>query len=133
MTEKPTKKETDIFKAIKEDDFEEVKRLVEWQPELVRAVAPKKPAETMGMSPLQVALNTGWHREIAWFLLENGADVNYMAGPEYKLYGAVWGIRCCSMRFVRQYGTHGVMFRTQRQKSSAGVIQRKRPTFRSVF
>ena len=109
MTEKPTKKETDIFKAIKEDDFEEVKRLVEWQPELVRAVVPKKPAETMGMSPLQVALNTGWHREIAWFLLENGADVNYMAGPEYKLYGSSVGYPvlfdavCSAVRNARRY------------------------------
>lgn len=27
------------------------------------------------MSPLQAALCTGWHRDIAWFLLELGADV----------------------------------------------------------
>ncbi len=109
MAEKPTKKETDIFKAIKEDDFDEVKRLVKGEPELARAVAPKKPAETMGMSPLQVALNTGWHREIAWFLLENGADVNYMAGPEYKLYGSSVGYPvlfdavCSAVRNARRY------------------------------
>lgn len=46
--------------------------LIEEQPELVLEVAPEKPAETMGMSPLQVALNTGWHREIAWFLWITG-------------------------------------------------------------
>ena len=100
---------TGMFNAIKSDDFKEVKRLIETQPELARAVAPKKPAETMGMSPLQVALNTGWHREIAWFLLENGADVNYMAGPEYKLYGSSVGYPvlfdavCSAVRNARRY------------------------------
>ena len=102
-------KATDIFEAIKNDDFKEVKRLIETQPELARAVAPKKPAETMGMSPVQVALNTGWHREIAWFLLENGANVNYMAGPEYKLYGSKVGYPvlfdavCSAVRNARRY------------------------------
>lgn len=102
-------KATDIFNAIKSDDFKAVKLAIEKQPELVCAVAPKKPAETMGMSPLQVALNTGWHREIAWFLLENGADVNYMAGPEYKLYGSSVGYPvlfdavCSAVRNARRY------------------------------
>ena len=109
LTKKAKGKETDIFKAIKEDDFEEVKRLIEEQPELVRAVTPKKPTEMMGMSPLQVALNTGWHRQIAWFLLENGADVNYMADPEYKLYGSSVGYPvlfdavCSAVRNARRY------------------------------
>ena len=31
------------------------------------------------MSPLQVSLCTGWHKKIAFFLLEQGADVNYIA------------------------------------------------------
>ena len=103
------KKATDIFNAIKSDDFKEVKRMIEAQPELACAIAPKKPAETMGMSPLQVSLNTGWHREIAWFLLENGADVNYMAGPEYKLYGSSVGYPvlfdavCSAVRNARRY------------------------------
>ena len=102
-------KAMDIFDAIKSNDFEKIKRMVEAQPELAKAIAPKKPTETMGMSPLQVALNTGWHREIAWFLLENGADVNYMAGPEYKLYGssvgypALFDAVCSAVRNTRRY------------------------------
>lgn len=102
-------KTPDIFKAIKSDNFEEVRKILETQPEMIGAVAPKKPAETMGMSPLQVSLNTGWHREIAWFLLENGADVNYMAGPEYKLYGSSVGYPvlfdavCSAVRNARRY------------------------------
>ena len=86
------KKATDIFNAIKSNDFESDKLEIEEHHELARAIAPKKPAETMRMSPLQVALNTGWHREIVWFLLENGADVNYMVDPKYKT-GAVWVIQ----------------------------------------
>ena len=86
------KKATNIFNAIKSNDFESDKLEIEEHHELARAIAPKKPAETMRMSPLQVALNTGWHREIVWFLLENGADVNYMVDPKYKT-GAVWVIQ----------------------------------------
>ena len=44
----------------------------------------KKPADTKGMPPLQAALATGWHKEIAWYLLEHGADVNYIEGKEWK-------------------------------------------------
>lgn len=66
-----------IFNAIRYGDFETVKKMVEEKPELANAVAPKKPTDTKGMSALQVALTTGWHSKIAWYLLENGADVNY--------------------------------------------------------
>ena len=67
-----------IFEAIKNDDFEQVKALVEADHACVNAIAPKKPADTKGMSPLQAAVTTGWHRKIAWYLLEHGADVNFI-------------------------------------------------------
>lgn len=66
-----------IFAAIRDNDIEKVKALLKEDPTRVNAVAPKKPTDTTAMSPLQVALCTGWHRKIAWYLLENGADVNY--------------------------------------------------------
>ena len=72
----------ELFGAIRKNDFEQVKALITAQPELVNAIAPKRPLDTRGMSPLQVALCTGWHRKIAWLLLENNADVNYI--PEKK-------------------------------------------------
>ena len=77
-------KEKDIFTLIKENDLEKVKEMIKEDPKLVNAMAPKKPSDTKGMSPLQVALCTSWHRDIADFLLDNGADVNYMEGDEWK-------------------------------------------------
>lgn len=73
-----------IFAAIREDNLEKVTAAIRENPETVNAVAPKNPYDTRAMSPLQVSLCTGRHREIARFLLENGADVNYRA--DRKLY-----------------------------------------------
>ena len=70
-------KQADIFTLIRQDDLAQVKALVEKDAALVNAVAPPKPADTKGMSPLQVSLTTGWHKDIADFLLDSGADVNY--------------------------------------------------------
>ncbi len=73
-----------IFEAIRCSDLTKVQELIAEDQTVVNAVAPKKPLDTRGMSPLQVALCTGYHKKIAWLLLENGADVNYI--PDSK-----WG------------------------------------------
>ena len=73
-----------IFAAIRDNDIDRVKEIIGAEPELVNAVAPKRPLDTRGMSPLQVALSTGWHKDIADFLLDSGADVNYLPGDEWK-------------------------------------------------
>lgn len=78
-------KERDIFTAIKENDIESVKTMIAKDPTLANSVAPKKPVDTKGMSPLQVSLTTGWHKDIADYLLDMGADVNYMEGPEWHV------------------------------------------------
>ena len=72
-----------IFDAIRADDLEQVKTVLRENPAAINAIAPKRPLDTRGMSPLQVSLCTGRHKKIAWFLLENGADVNYI--PDRKL------------------------------------------------
>ena len=64
-----------FFGAIRADELKTVSSMLADDPALVNIPAPKKPADTWGMSPLQAALCTGWHRDIAWFLLEHGADV----------------------------------------------------------
>lgn len=64
-----------FFGAIRADELKTVSSMLADDPALVNIPAPKKPADTRGMSPLQAALCTGWHRDIAWFLLEHGADV----------------------------------------------------------
>ncbi len=73
-----------VFDAIRDDDFERVKAIIAKDPSAVNAVAPKRPLDTRGMSPLQVSLCTGRHKRIAWLILESGADVNYI--PDRK-----WG------------------------------------------
>lgn len=92
-----------IFEAIRADDFERVRAIVEADPSAVNAVAPKKPLDTRGMSPLQVSLCTGRHRDIAWFLLNSGADVNYLPDKKWAeearpvlfdaVNAAVWNAR----------------------------------------
>lgn len=62
-----------------------IKELISKDPLLVNAVAPKKPADTKGMSTLQVSLTTGWHRDIADFLLDHGADINFMEAAEWHV------------------------------------------------
>lgn len=72
-----------LFKAIKRNDFEEVKRIIEShyeEPELVNCISKAPPKMDAGQSALQVAIkNGGWHdMRIISYLLDKGADVNYM-------------------------------------------------------
>lgn len=87
-----------LFAAIRRGDLQAVQTMCEAEPALVNAIAPKKPVDSTYMSPLQVALSAGWIRQvnwhtwinwrkdIAWYLLERGADVNYR--PAYT-YGKI--------------------------------------------
>ena len=66
-----------LFKAIRENNFEDVRLLINSNPELVNCTAKQPPKKDDGQSPLQVALKTGAF-DIAEFLIDNGADLNYM-------------------------------------------------------
>ena len=57
-----------LFEAIRADDLETVRFLIETQPERINSIAPKYPLDTRGMSPLQVALCTGWYRRLCFSL-----------------------------------------------------------------
>lgn len=107
-----------LFAAIRRNEVETVKAMIEEDPSLVNAVAPKKPVETKNFSPLMVALSAGWLRdevnwhteinwkpEIAWFLLEHGADVNYR---EPKIVGSpcVTVISAAAKNAVRNIRMH---------------------------
>lgn len=70
-----------LFKAIRQENIEEVKEIIEKKPELVNCVAVPPPKKDNGQSPLQVALKTG-AVEIAYYLIENGADVNFMEAED---------------------------------------------------
>ncbi len=66
-----------LFTAIRQNDFEKVKLLLDKKPELVACTAKQPPKKDDGQSPLQVALKTGKF-DIADFLLGSGADVNFI-------------------------------------------------------
>lgn len=66
-----------LFTAIRKGDIDTVKALIEKDNSLLSCVAKQPPKTDDGQSPLQVALKTG-KLEIASYLLDMGADVNFM-------------------------------------------------------
>lgn len=74
-----------LFSAIKKHDFEMVKEILEQKPDLISCVAKQPPKSDDGKSLLQVAIKDGT-MEIANYLLDKGADVNFIE-PENSVSG----------------------------------------------
>ena len=68
---------TKLFKAIRQNDIETVKKVLHKYPEKVNCMATAPPKKDEGQSPLQVAIKVG-NIEIAHYLIDQGADVNHM-------------------------------------------------------
>jgi ankyrin repeat protein len=66
-----------LFKAIRDKNIEMVRELIASSSELVNCIAKQPPKKDDGQSPLQVALKTGAF-DIVEFLIDNGADLNFM-------------------------------------------------------
>lgn len=66
-----------LFKAIRHGEFDEVKAILENYPEAVNEASTPPPKKDNMLSPLQVALKIG-EFDIAKYLIEHGADVNYI-------------------------------------------------------
>ena len=66
-----------LFTAIKKHDLDLVKKILEEKPNLINCVAKKPPKSDDGKSLLQVAIKDGT-MEIANYLLDKGADVNFI-------------------------------------------------------
>ena len=77
-----------LFKAIRQEKLEEVKSIIEKNPELVNCVATPPPKKDNGQSPLQVAIKIS-ALEIIDYLIESGADVNFMEAEDNDP-----GLRC---------------------------------------
>lgn len=75
-----------LFKAIRQGDLNEVKAILEKNPESVSNVAVPPPKKDIGQSPLQIATKIG-EFDIAYYLIEHGADVNFM---ETEADGVTW-------------------------------------------
>lgn len=72
-----------LFKAVRQNDLETVKRILDADPELINCVAIPPPKKDDGQSLLQVA-NKVDALEIAHYLIDKGIDVNYME-PDHGL------------------------------------------------
>lgn len=70
-----------LFDNIKNSNIEKVSQIIEKNPELVNCVSENLLKRDEGQSPLQIALNTG-NAAIANYLLDMGADVNFIANEE---------------------------------------------------
>lgn len=70
-----------LFTVIRQGKLDEVKRIIEQKPNLVNCVSGVLPKKDHGQSPLQVAFKAGKY-EIADYLIEHGADVNFMEAED---------------------------------------------------
>lgn len=70
-----------FFAAIRQGNLDTVKELLQKRPELISCVAKQPPKKDDGQSPLQVAIKSGQFK-IANYLLDCGADVNFMESPD---------------------------------------------------
>ncbi len=70
-----------LFTAIRQNDIETVRALLEKKPELIHCTAKQPPKKDDGQSPLQVALKAG-SSEIVEYLLDLNADVNFMESED---------------------------------------------------
>lgn len=92
-----------LFKLIRSGDLDEVRRLIEQKPALISCTAKQPPKMDDGQSPLQVAVKTKQFA-IADYLLDRGADVNFMEDPAACCddwcmpvvhIAAMTAVRCC--------------------------------------
>lgn len=70
-----------LFKAIRQENLQEVTSIIEKNPQLVNCVATPPPKKDNGQSPLQVAIKIG-AIDIINYLIEHGADVNFMEAED---------------------------------------------------
>lgn len=75
-----------LFNAIRHGDLDEVKSILEKNPEAISSVASPPPKKDIGQSPLQVAVKIG-EFDIAYYLMQHGADVDFM---EEEAEGVTW-------------------------------------------
>lgn len=70
-----------LFTAVRKNDFETLKTVLEKKPALLHCVATPPPKKDAGQSLLQVALKCG-RFEIAEYLIDMGSDVNFMEADD---------------------------------------------------
>lgn len=100
-----------LFKAVRQNDLEVIKQILDKKPELIDSIAIPPPKKDEGQSPLQVAIKVG-NLEIAHYLIEKGADVNHMEPDN----GVLWN-QCfkCPLLFDAIIGLY-LSWKTRREE-----------------
>ena len=111
-----------LFVSIRRGELETVKELIARKPALISCVAKQPPKKDDGQSPLQVALKTGQF-DIADFLIEQGADVNFIEQQsvnEWRAPAIHDAIRAAIMssRYPMSYGECNTQARFERAYST---------------
>lgn len=120
-----------LFTAIRKNELEAVREMIAKKPELVHCTAKQPPKKDDGQSPLQVALKTG-NFEIAEFLLDSGADVNFMEDESCcnswrapVLHDAIRAaVMTCRWNTNNEYMGFRVFSTEERARQSSDVLER---------
>jgi ankyrin repeat protein len=74
-----------LFTSIRNKDLITVKSILDDKPSLLTSVSTGTPKKDIGQSPLQIALKSS-STEIVNYLLDKGADVNFMESEEIQTW-----------------------------------------------
>lgn len=120
-----------LFTAIHKGDLPTVQKLLGKDPALISCTAKKPPKNDDGQSPLQVALKSG-QLEIAVFLLDRGADVNFMEAPDCAnpwrmpvLQDAITAaVMCSRWNAITSNGSYEVFSTAERADLAFSILER---------
>ena len=116
-----------LFNAIRENDIDSVKKIIESTPDVISCVSVGAPKKDEGQSPLQVALKAS-SAEIVNYLLDVGADVNFMEAEGHwrapVIHDAINRAVMCSRWNVNRCGELEV-FSTKNDADEAFEILKK--------
>lgn len=120
-----------LFTAIHKGDLDTVRKLLDKDPALISCTAKKPPKTDDGQSPLQVALKSG-NLEIAAFLLDRGADVNFIEAPDCAndwrmpvLQDAITcAIMCARWNASTPDGGYEVFFTAEKADAAFAILER---------
>ncbi len=119
-----------LFTAIRRGELELVKVILKKNPILISCVAKQPPKKDDGQSPLQVAIKSG-NFEIADYLLDLGADVNFMeleSCNRWKMpviQDAIMAAIMCS-KFIKSYNGKNLELLNNKKKvdQSFNILKR---------
>ncbi|MDE6435143.1 MAG: ankyrin repeat domain-containing protein [Lachnospiraceae bacterium] len=114
-----------LFKAVRQNDLETVKMILDATPELINCVATPPPKKDDGQSLLQVANKVG-SLKIAHYLIDRGIDVNYME-PDHGLHWSecfTCPVLIDAVRFLLSGGSEWKEYAEERMKLITHLLEK---------